>query len=69
MDKIVGVVRHIIGMVGAVLVALGIAEADQMATLSESVSVIAGAVMTVGAIAASVLAKIKGFKLFGGSAE
>lgn len=66
MDKIMGVVRHVVGMVGAVLVALGIAEADQMATVTESLTVIGGAVLSLAAIGASIYAKVKSFKLFGG---
>lgn len=65
MDKIFGVVRHVIGLAGGVLIGLGLMDAEQSAALATNVEAISGGILAVVAIGASVIAKLKDFKLFG----
>lgn len=65
MDKVFGVIRHIITAAGAVLVGLGLADASQVADLTNNAETILGAIMTVIGIVSSIVVKLKGWKLFG----
>lgn len=59
MDKIVGVVRHVIGIAGGILIGLGlVAEADWTSLLT-NFDAVTGGIMAVVAIAASIYAKFK----------
>jgi hypothetical protein len=55
-----GTVRHIVGAVGAFVVALGYASADGVADALGSIDTIIGSAAVVVAFVASVVAKIKG---------
>lgn len=66
MDKVLGVIRHIVTIAGGVLIGIGVMDADQAAALTSNFEAIAGGVLALAGIAASVVAKLKGFKLFGG---
>lgn len=65
MDKVFGVIRHIVTAAGAILVGLGISDASQVADLSTNLETIIGAVGVVIGIVSSIVVKLKSFKLFG----
>ena len=67
MDKVFGVLRHIVTAAGAVLVGLGISDASQVADLTTNLETIIGAVGVVIGIVSSIVVKLKSFKLFGGN--
>ncbi len=69
MDKVFGVLRHIVTAAGAILVGLGISDASQVADLTSNVETILGAAMTVIGIVSSIIVKLKGWKLFAGKDE
>lgn len=59
-DKILGIVRHVVGGLGAALVGFGLASSADVATAATSVdSIVGGALFLVGLVA-SIVAKIKG---------
>ena len=59
MDKFWGQARHIVGAVGAFLVGMGWATADETVSFVESLDVLVGSVGVVGAMVASWIAKIR----------
>lgn len=69
MDKVLGVVRHIVTIAGGVLIGIGVMDADQAASLTSNFEAIAGGALAIAGIVASVVAKLKSFKLFGGAAK
>lgn len=69
MDKVIGIIRHVITLGGGVLVTLGLTDAAAAADLSNQVATIAGSAAIVVSIVASVVAKLKDFSfasIFGG---
>lgn len=58
-DKVMGVVRAVVAAAGGFLVAIGWANADDMAGVAQSIETILGAIGVIGAAVASVIAKIK----------
>lgn len=65
MDKVFGVIRHLITAAGAVLVGLGISDAGQIANLTGNIETIIGAAGVVIGIVSSIVVKLKSWKLFG----
>lgn len=59
MDKVLGIVRHIVGGVGAALIGFGFADAETVGQIMPNVEQIVGGVMFLAALAASVYAKVK----------
>lgn len=59
-EMLKGAARHIIGLVGGVLVGVGVATAEEVNTVLGSYEAIIGGVMAVAAFALSALNKIKG---------
>jgi hypothetical protein len=57
MDKWLGILRHVATSVGAIAVAFGVADADQVNTVVTNIQTIGGAVLVIGSVVASVLAK------------
>lgn len=58
-DAVLGIVRHVAGAAGAILVTKGVIDPAGVGTFVESIEIIAGSVMTVGAVVASLWAKRK----------
>lgn len=59
-QKILGIVRHVVGGIGAGLVGFGFATSADVATAATSVDSIAGGVLFLVGLVASVISKIKG---------
>jgi hypothetical protein len=69
MDKIIGIIRHILTFAGGVLIALGVTSEVDWSSVITNFDAIAGAVVTLVGIVASIIAKLKGFSwsgMFGG---
>jgi hypothetical protein len=60
MQKIFGVVRHIIGGIGAGLIGFGFANQGDITQVLTSLDGVVGGVMAIAAVVASVVSKIKG---------
>lgn len=66
MDKIIGVVRHVIGIIGGILIGFGlVAEADWTSLLT-NFDAVTGGIMAAIAVVASVVAKLKSIGGIGG---
>lgn len=65
MDKVYGIIRHVLGGAGALLVGLGLSDADTVAQASTNFEAIVGAVTFFAAVGASIVAKIKAGGIFG----
>lgn len=60
--KIMGLVRHLVGGVGAILVAFGLSDQVSVTELGGHIEAIAGGLTFIGAMVASVYSKMNGKK-------
>lgn len=59
MDKVLGVIRHVVGGIGAALVGFGVADQDTVGQIMPSIEQIIGGVMFLAGVAASIYDKVK----------
>lgn len=65
MDKVIGIIRHILTFAGGVLIALGVTSEVDWSSVVTNFDAIAGAVVTLVGIVGSIIAKLKDFTWFG----